>query len=360
MENNIRSVYIHIPFCKKKCLYCDFNSYENKENLVDSYISSLKKEISSKKIKSLNTIYFGGGTPSFISENYIKEILDLLPKADEITVEMNPCTVTREKLESYKECGVNRISIGLQTTNDNILKEIGRMHDFETFEKAYILARSVGFGNINVDLMFGLPKQTLDDLKKSVDYLISINPEHISCYSLILHNNIFKNLPSDDEEREMYYYTKNALRKSGFVHYEISNFARPGYESKHNLVYWNDEEYYGFGAGASSYVDKTRYTNEANLEKYILKVNNGEDIRNIEESQDLEANLREYIILRLRLMDGVSFDKAKEKFGINIEDMFKEEIEKLLKKELIEIDYNHMRLTSKGMDFANVVWSEFI
>ncbi len=360
MENNIKSVYIHIPFCKKKCLYCDFNSYENKEGLIDSYILALKKEIKSKQIDTLSTIYIGGGTPSFINENHIKEILNLLPKADEITIEMNPCTVTKEKLETYKACGINRISIGLQTTNDNILKEIGRAHNFETFKKAYELARSVGFNNVNVDLMFGLPKQTLDDLKKSVNYLISINPEHISCYSLIMHNNIFKNLPSDDEEREMYYYTKKVLKEAGYIHYEISNFAKTGYESKHNLVYWNDEEYYGFGAGASSYVDKIRYTNESSIEKYILKINQGEDIRNIEEKQDLETNLREYIILRLRLMDGVNFDKVKGKFEIDMRDVFKEEIEELLKKELIEIDSNNMKLTSKGMDFANIVWSEFV
>lgn len=283
-----------------------------------------------------------------------------MPNAEEITVEMNPCTVTLEKLQTYKEAGVNRISIGLQTTNDSILKEIGRAHTFEEFEKAYNLVRISGFENVNVDLMFGLPSQTIEDLKESVDYLIRLNPEHISCYSLILHNDIFVNLPADEVERNMYYYIKDKLKDAGYIHYEISNFAKKGYESKHNLAYWNQKEYIGFGAGASSYVDKTRYTNEQNLEKYIANVNAGHEIRNVEEVQNEEEKLREYIILRLRLTEGVNVCEINRKFNVDVLNKFKNEFEKLVKSELIYVDDECIKLTEKGLDFANVVWREFV
>ena len=176
----ITSLYVHIPFCKKKCLYCDFNSFDNKSEKISRYMEALYKEIESYSFNKLETIYIGGGTPSFIDSSYIVRLLSMLPSANEVTIEMNPCTVTIEKLETYRKAGVNRVSIGLQTTNDNILKEIGRAHSFEDFKKAYGLIRNAGFTNVNVDLMFGLPNQTLEDLKESVDYLISINPEHIS------------------------------------------------------------------------------------------------------------------------------------------------------------------------------------
>ena len=192
----VESVYVHIPFCKQKCLYCDFNSFKGKENLIDSYMEALYKECARFSFDRLKTIYIGGGTPSFIDSKYIVRLLTILPKAEEVTIEMNPCTVIREKLEDYKTAGVTRISMGLQTTNDSILKEIGRVHTLEDFEKAYMLIKDVGFENINADLMFGLPNQTLEDVKNSLDYLIEKNPTHISCYSLILHNDIFKNLPS--------------------------------------------------------------------------------------------------------------------------------------------------------------------
>lgn len=360
----VKSVYIHIPFCKQKCLYCDFNSFQNKEFLIDDYMKALYKECAKFSFNELETIYIGGGTPSFIDSKYIVDLLKMLPKAREITVEMNPCTVTKEKLINYKNAGVNRISMGLQTTNDDILKTIGRIHTFKEFKKAYALVKDVGFENINVDLMFGLPTQTIEDVKKSLEYLININPTHISCYSLILHADIFKNLPSDEEEREMYYITKKVLNEAGYEQYEISNFSKVGYESVHNLAYWNQEEYVGLGAGASSYVDGKRYTNESNIEKYIKNVNSDDEIRNIEEVQDDETKLREYIILRLRLTEGVSINKIQEKFDVNVMEKFKVEINKLKKFELIKIcdkcNETFIKLTEKGMDLANQVWQEFV
>ncbi len=224
----MKSVYIHIPFCKHKCFYCDFNSYDNQFDLVEAYFSALEKEIKAIAWKEeLNTIYIGGGTPSFVDASYIQHIVSLLPKAKEITMEVNPGSVLEEKLQIYKSVGINRISMGLQAIQNDILKRIGRIHTLEEFEKAYQLLRKVGFQNINVDLMHGLPGQRLQDFKESIDYVIRLKPEHISCYSLILHHTIFQDLPSDEEEREMYYYAKQKLKENGYVHYEISNFAKP-------------------------------------------------------------------------------------------------------------------------------------
>ena len=361
----VNSIYVHIPFCKQKCLYCDFNSFQNKENIIDEYMKALYKECAKFSFdEKIKTIYIGGGTPSFIDSKYIVELLKILPKAEEITIEMNPCTVTEEKLKDYKRAGINRISIGLQTTNDKILKEIGRVHTFEEFKKAYELVKKIGFQNINIDLMFGLPKQILKDVEESLKYLIKINPTHISCYSLIVHENIFKELPSDEEEREMYYLTKRMLNETGYNQYEISNFSKVGYESKHNLAYWNQEEYIGLGAGASSYYKGERYTNECNIEKYISKINAGEKIRNIEEVETKESKLREYIILKLRLTEGICIEEGNARFGVKIQELFESEIKKLQKLELIKMNLvnnkTYMKLTKKGMDLANQVWSEFI
>ena len=354
----MKSLYIHIPFCKQKCLYCDFNSYSNADKLINDYVIALKNEIQSYSFNAYKTIYFGGGTPSYIDEKHIIDILNCLDykKAEEITIEVNPGTVTKEKLSSYIENGINRLSIGLQATQDSILKEIGRIHTLEDFEKTYIMAREVGFENISVDLMFGLPDQTLKDVEESLDFIIKINPEHVSCYSLILHENIFNNLPEDEEEREMYYLIINKLKEAGYEHYEISNFAKPGYESKHNLVYWNQGEYVGAGAGASSYIDNKRYTNVANINKYIA---NYED-RTIEEVQNEDDKEREYIILKLRLIDGINIEEMNEKFNINVCEKYKEQIEKMEKLELLEIINGKIRLTSKGLDLANIVWEEFL
>lgn len=356
----MKSIYIHIPFCKQKCLYCDFNSFQNKEELIEKYFDALIKEIKSYKINNeLETIYIGGGTPSYPDEKYIEEVLKTLPKAKEITLELNPGTITENKLLKYKEIGINRLSIGLQAVQDSILKEIGRIHTLKEFEEAFKLARKVGFNNINVDLMHGLPNQSLEDFKESVDYLVKLNPEHISCYSLILHNDIFKNLPPDEEEREMYYYAKEKLKENGYEHYEISNFAKKEKKSNHNLVYWNQEEYIGVGAGASSYINNKRYTNIGNLEEYIRRINNNESVNIIEEEQTKEDKIKEYIILQLRLTKGLNIEKTNQKFNINILKKFEKEIKKLEKFKLIEVNES-IYLTEKGLDLANLVWEEFV
>lgn len=352
----MKSLYIHIPFCAKKCWYCDFNSYSGKEMLIDDYMIALNKEIQSYSLHDLKTIYFGGGTPSFIDSKYIKLVLDGLRYVNaEVTIEVNPGTVTKEKLKDYFDAGINRLSIGLQATQNDILKDIGRVHTLEEFEKCYMLAREVGFKNISVDLMFGLPNQTVENVKESLEYIMRINPEHVSCYSLILHSETNKKLPSDEEEREMYHYIVKTLREAGYVHYEISNFAKPGYESKHNLAYWNQDEYAGVGAGASSYVNGVRYTNVKDLQEYI---NGAKPI--IEETQTEEDKLREYIILQLRLINGLNIQEVNKKFYVDINQKFEKEITKMVNYGLLEVKDGYMRLTTKGLDLANVVWEEFI
>lgn len=368
----MRSAYIHIPFCKQKCLYCDFNSFAGKECLIDRYIDALKQEIKISNIKTkdkrcdeinsdgLYTIYIGGGTPSFINEKHIKEIMELMPNANEVTIEANPGTLTFEKLLDYKDSKINRLSIGLQTADDRILKLIGRIHTVKEFEEAFYMARKAGFDNINVDLMFGLPTQTLENFKDSVEYVINLKPEHISSYSLILHNDIFKDLPSEEIERDMYHYLVNRLKEAGYLHYEISNFALPGYESKHNLAYWEQKEYYGFGAGASSYLRGRRATNECDINKYIEKVFANEEVKTLEEVETKESKIREYIILGLRKTDGISIDEINNKFEIDFEKDFANELKKLIRFDLIKIENGNVFLTSKGLDLANVVWEEFI
>ena len=382
MESNF-GIYIHIPFCKKKCSYCDFISFSNKDRKIEDYIKSLKKEIDKFDFSkyNVNTIYLGGGTPSYIKEKYIKEILDLLKsklttnktlwKDIEITIEVNPGTVTKEKLETYKEVGVNRLSIGLQSTNNNLLKQIGRIHKYEDFLDTYNMTKEVGFDNINVDLMIALPNQRIEDIKESLEKIVDLNPNHISVYSLIVEEGTLiekqikegkLKLPSDEEERRMYWYVKNFLELSGYNHYEISNFSKKGKESKHNLNCWNQEEYIGFGLASHSYIDGIRFCNTSNLQEYIDNINNNNFNKNkeIEEKQTKEDMEKEYMMLGFRKIEGIDISKFKEKFQDNPLYLYRKELDKLVNEGLIEVDLNNIRLTNKGLDLANLVFEEFI
>lgn len=376
-------IYIHIPFCKQKCYYCDFISYANKEEKVKEYIESLQKEIEleSDRYKNeeyeITTIYIGGGTPSFIDALYIERIINTikqnykLHENSEITIEVNPGTINEEKIRKYKDIGINRISIGLQTTKDNLLKQIGRIHTYEEFLNCYQIVQKVGVDNINVDLMLGLPNQTLEDLKESLREVINLKPNHISLYSLILEENtvlekqVSENeleLPSEDIERKMYWETKKILEQNGYIHYEISNFSKKGYESKHNLNCWNQKEYLGFGVAAHSYIKNKRYCNTNNIEEYIKNVQNGKILSNrtICEIQNKIEEQKEYMLLGLRKIQGIDIQEFKNKFIDNPIYIFHKELEKLVKEELIEVDLNQIKLTSKGLDFANLVWEEFV
>ena len=366
-------VYIHIPFCKQKCLYCDFVSFANKQELQKDYIQALKKEIQNWKNDAykIKTIYIGGGTPSYIDSNYISEIINLVGNAPSITIELNPGTVTKEKLLVYKNAGINRLSIGLQSTNDTLLKQIGRIHNYKQFLETYNLARNIGFDNINVDLMIGLPNQSIKDIKQSLEDICRLNPEHISVYSLIVEestpiqkliDNGELELPDEETERQMYWYVKDYLELNGYKHYEISNFAKPGFESEHNLDCWNQKEYIGFGAGAYSYLNKKRFGNISNLEKYIQNCNSNNFEKNVilEEAQDKNQQMNEYMILGLRKIDGISIQKFEEKFNENPILLFRKELQKLYEDKLLTIDGDIIKLSNKGLDLANIVWEEFV
>ena len=377
-------VYIHIPFCKQKCYYCDFVSYSNKEKYFDKYVQALIKEINNFTEENeieIETLYIVGGTPSLINVKYIEKITDtlkakkLLTNTKEITIEVNPGTVNEEKLKIYKGLGINRLSIGLQSTDDNMLKRIGRIHCYDEFLNTYQVARKVGFDNINVDLMIGLPNQKISDVKKSLEKIIKLNPkkpEHISVYSLIVEentpikkmlNNGSLSLPDEELERNMYWYVKNFLELNGYKHYEISNFAKKGFESKHNMDCWNQKEYIGFGVSAHSYIDDVRFGNISSIEEYLKNCDNGEFEKNkiIDEvEKDVFSKEQEFMLIGLRKIEGVSIQDFKNKFGKNPIFIFKDKLNKLVDESLVVVDFDNIRLTNKGLDFANLVWEEFV
>ena len=369
-------IYVHIPFCKRKCAYCDFISFSGKARLIEKYVEALKREINKCKIGKedymVKTIYFGGGTPSFIESKYIVEILEAIKekfnitKNAEITLEINPGTVTEEKLKDYYEVGINRISFGLQSTNSQLLKLVGRIHSYSSFLEGYNLAKKTGFKNINVDLMIGLPVQTLKDVQKDLSRIIELNPEHISVYSLIVEEGTrieekIKNkelyLPSEKLERKMYWEVKKKLEEAGYIHYEISNFAKAGYESKHNLSCWNQEEYLGFGLAAHSYFNNVRYSNTDDFEEYFDWPENSKIIH---ERQTDEDKQKEFMLLGLRKIEGVAISDFKNKFIENPIYLYRETLNKLVTQGLIEVDIDSIKLTNRGIDLANLVWEEFV
>ena len=411
-------IYVHIPFCVKKCDYCDFISYSNCFDMQERYVEKLLEEIEENKNllrnNFISTIYIGGGTPSAIKPELIKKILDKIydvagieieknngtsngskkvignempdkKEKIEITIEVNPGTTTKNNLQMYKNCGINRLSIGLQSTDDDILKEIGRIHNYEQFLDTYKWAEEAGFENINVDLMIGLPGQDVEILKNSLEDVVNLKPEpkHISVYSLIVEENTKieqrigsgeLSLPDDEEERRQYHYMKNFLVLNGFKHYEISNFAKPGFESKHNMNCWEQKQYVGFGVAAHSYVNGVRYANTTDLKEYLNVENSMKNefednsknktgfatIKTIEETQNKLDMEKEFMMLGLRKLDGVSISKFEQKFGENPIYLFRNELQKLVEEDLLEVDLDDIKLTSKGLDLANLVWEEFV
>ena len=391
--------YIHIPFCKKKCNYCDFVSFANSEEKIEEYINCLiceikevaenvKFQFQQKKgdLVNVRSIYLGGGTPSYIDSKYIKQILNtirnsydfvmagLIDKQEqfpEITIEINPGTVTEEKLKDYKYSGVNRISIGMQATQDRLLTQLGRIHSYQEFEMTYHLARKVGFENINIDFMFGLPNQTLDDVKESLQKIKILNPEHVSVYSLIVEDGTtlskqieegIMKLPDERLERTMYWTIKNFLEENGYKHYEISNFAMPNKESRHNLDCWNQKEYFGFGVAAHSYVDNVRFSNITDLNSYIENYKHNEPEKNFvfHEKENYLDTMKEYLLLGFRKIKGVSKRDFENKFQLPIESIFKLELEELRGKDFILENEDFYYLSDKGIDLANLVFEKFV
>jgi len=373
------SLYLHIPFCKSKCNYCDFNSSSGMEVFIPAYIEALQEEIKgyNKKLAGYKviSIYIGGGTPSYIDEKNIYRILyncrenfDITHDC-EITIEANPGTITPEKLLCYKESGINRISIGLQSSDNRLLKILGRIHTAEDFLKSMEFISAAGIKNVNADIMFALPFQTTEDWENTLKMAADSNITHISCYSLKIEEGtpfadalerkeIYE--VSDEVDREMYYLAKKILKEKGYEHYEISNFSKPGYQCRHNNVYWNLGNYIGFGAGAHSYFDRTRYNNCYDIRGYIKNISNGINVVENYEEISLNETISEYIILGLRLIKGIDITAFEKYFGKSIFTLFGKQIENFVKEKLLEIEGTFLRLTEKGLDLANVVMREFI
>ena len=378
-RNKNLGIYIHVPFCKSKCYYCDFNSYTNKNELICDYFASLKKEalLYLKKLNSydIGSVFIGGGTPSIVDANYIEDIMDFLKKniifskEVEITIEANPESLSYTKLNLYKKSGINRISIGLQAWQDTLLKRIGRIHTKDKFIESFNMAKEVLTDNINVDLMFGIPGQSMEDWLETVTEVADLEPKHISCYSLKfeegtdMHTNLSKGkiTPIDEElDREMYYKATEILKQRGFNRYEISNFAIGQYESRHNILYWKTGEYIGFGAGAHSYFEGKRFNNKYNLEEYIQDIEMlAHTVQNVEKI-NLRGRISEFMILGLRLTEGISNFEFKDRFKKDMFSLFGSKIDNLVGKGLLYKENERIRLTTRGFDLANQVFLEFI
>lgn len=372
------SIYIHIPFCKSKCYYCDFASYGNANDKIPKYIESLFKEmdfyISEIKAYRIKSIFFGGGTPSSIDSKYIEDIMKYLRdnlnihREAEISLELNPGTINMEKARAYRRAGVNRISMGVQSFNDPILKSIGRIHSRNEVIRSYEILRQVGFTNISMDFIFGLPNETISHIRDNLKEAISLGPDHISYYSLILEegthlydldNKLDLNFPDEVGEREMYYTIVDLLEKNGYRQYEISNFAKPGKESYHNLVYWNVKDYIGFGNSSHSNYRGMRYGNVDSMSDYIDRIQLGKKPIDIMEEISFEDEMKEVIILGLRKTKGISLGEFYKRFKLDLEEYYNQPVEKNLRAGLIEIKDDYLRLTKRGLDLSNQVELDF-
>ena len=374
MQTKPTSAYVHIPFCTQICYYCDFSKVFIKNQPVDSYLEHLIEEYDSYDIKKLRTLYIGGGTPTALSAPQLAFLLEkLTDKLDlsyleELTIEANPGDLDQEKIAVLKESPVNRVSLGVQTFNDRMLKQIGRSHlEKDIFENIANLKKA-GFDNISIDLIYALPKQTMEDVKTNVAKAIALDIPHMSLYSLILENHtVFMNrmrrgklpLPKEDLEAEMFEYIIAELEKAGFEHYEISNFSKPGFESRHNLMYWDNAEYYGVGAGASGYVDGVRYKNHGPIRHYLQAVEAG-NARVQEEMLTLNEKMEEEMFLGLRKKSGVSKKRFEEKFGISFEDQYGAVVSELTEQGLLVPDRDIVRMTKKGLFLGDTVAEKFI
>lgn len=370
-------IYIHIPFCKRKCNYCDFYSIKWDEKIENKYIEALIREIKSygKEEYVIDTIFFGGGTPTIISPENIERILYEI-KSDfkvesnsEISLEANPNTLTAENLTSYKKSGINRLSIGVQSLNDEILKKIGRLHNSDEAIMAIKRAKEYGYENINADVMFNIPGQTSSDIEETIDKIIDEDVKHISFYSLKLEKGTPMFLmekdhkiimPKENDEREMYYTGRSIMKNNQILQYEISNFAKRGFECKHNLKYWNQEEYVGLGPSAHSFLNKERYSNPSDINLYFNEAEQNVFNRTVEESLDDDALEFEYIMLRLRLTEGLDTVIFNKKFNVDFGNKYSMQIKYLVENKLLIFNGNNIKLTQLGMDISNFVFEKFM
>lgn len=376
---NRAGLYIHVPFCSSKCNYCDFNSYAGKLDLAEEYFDCMKKEIElyrdEMQYNLIDTIFIGGGTPTCVDHSFIGEIIAACRSAYkvsdtcEITIESNPGTLDEEKLAAYKGYGINRLSTGLQAYQGNLLKYLGRQHSAQDFISGVEAAKNAGFININADVIFGIPGQTMEDWKETLNVLTEAGITHVSAYSLKIEEgtrfgdmlesgNLIQ--AEDELDREMYHYAIEFLNKNGFYQYELSNFSKEGYECKHNLTYWKCIDYLGLGAGAHSYLQDIRFSNEYSIEDYISVLKRGE--KPVEERYQVDfcEKMSEYMFLGLRLTKGISKTDFLDEFNQDIFIRYADVMDKLKKKRLIETAGEVVRLTPLGLDMANQVFVEFV
>lgn len=375
-----KAVYIHIPFCSHKCHYCDFTAYVVDGQPVDRYLAALAKEmeISTEETppEEIKSIFVGGGTPTILTPSQMTTFLESIRRYFsnwssniEFTMEANPGTVSRELLQVMKEGGVNRLSFGAQTFREDLLKRIGRIHDASEIEQSIYLAREVGFENLSLDLMFGLPTQTVADIHEALERALVLNPDHFSCYSLkveegTLFHHLYERdqlpLPNEDVEFEMYQEIRKVLPAHGYAQYEVSNFAKPGKESVHNSTYWKNERYYGLGAGAHGYVGTRRHSNLKGITPYIerleskkLPIQDQYEVDAIEEQEN-------FMMLGLRLMEGVSLQEFQNRFGVSLTEVYSKQIKKLMDRGLLKVTENRIFLTEQGLIYGNDVFAEFL
>lgn len=373
-------LYIHVPFCMKKCNYCDFISYPYDAGIAASYVSALGREMAlhaggSVEERVVRSVYIGGGTPTVLQGGQLVEILGNCRKyfaiADdaEITVECNPGTVDFGKLAQVRQAGVNRLSVGVQAHQQKLLDRLGRIHGWKNVEEAVDSARRAGFENLSLDLIFGIPGQSLREWQDTLKHVLALSPQHVSAYNLKIEPDtpIYRDVasgylvPCDEElELEMFWYGIDYLTRNGFNHYEISNFALPGREARHNLIYWRNEEYLGLGPAAHSMLRGERFSNEENVELYIKKLHNNQAVARERQQLSTEEQISETVFLGLRLIEGLDLSKFEQRFGRPLERIFGAELRKLSDLGLIEITENHIKLTEKGLPVANEVFAEFI
>ncbi len=360
-------LYVHVPFCVRKCAYCDFLSFPACEKEREDYVEALCREIRSHGGQTLRTIYFGGGTPSILSLEQMEKICRTIRHAFtlqedlEWTIECNPATFDLDKAKGWRALGFNRVSMGVQSLDDRLLRRIGRIHTADEAREGFRTLRKAGFSNISVDLMMGLPEQSMEDWLRSLKEVISWQPEHMSCYSLILEEGtpLYEEedlpLPDEDTERAMYHETVRMLKEAGLPQYEISNFAKPGLESRHNTSYWQRIPYLGMGLGASSLWEEKRYINVSGMKEYM----EGEPWI-LQEELSEEDQMKEFMMLGLRMIKGVSLESFFRTFGIQAESVFHKELNTLREAGLIELSEGSVHLTAKGLDLANQVFMEFV
>lgn len=368
------SAYVHIPFCTQICYYCDFSKVFIKNQPVDAYLQALIREFRSYDITELRTLYIGGGTPTSISAVQLDYLLmelsrDLnLNTLEEFTIEANPGDLTVDKIEVLQKSAVNRVSLGVQTFNDKHLKRIGRSHNEVQIYSTIDALKTAGFQNISIDLIYALPGQTMDDVRSNVAKALSLNIPHLSLYSLILeHHTVFMNkmrrgklhLPTEDLEAEMFEYIISEMERNGFEHYEISNFTKPGFESRHNLMYWDNVEYYGVGAGASGYLDGIRYRNRGPIQHYLKGVSEG-NARLSEEVLSKNEMMEEELFLGLRKKKGVSIGKFEQKFGTSFEKRYGQIVQELQSDGLLKENNGFIQMTKKGLFLGDTVAEKFI